>query len=178
MGDRGNIVVRDSDGKDVVFYSHWSGHGIAAVVRRAIGKRWRWIDDNYLARIIFCELVRGHEEEETGFGIGRYFASDREHPVVLVDIKRQEVSFVEDFAVDEPVIENRRFTWFFEDFAKMTDEEATALFETCEDGGKGDEDGPVDSSAGSATDLDLEKLKAENAALKAENAALKEDGKR
>jgi hypothetical protein len=176
MGDRGNIVVRDSDGKDVVFYSHWGGHGLAAVVRRAIGKEWRWTDDSYLARIIFCELVRGSEEDETGFGIARHLAGDREHAVVLVDIGKQTVSFVEDFEVDEPSSDDGgRFTRSFEDFAKMTDEEATELFESSEGGGDEKDDGEEDKPAEDDAELDalLEKLKAENAALKAENTSLK-----
>ena len=175
MGDRGNIVVRDSDGKDVVFYSHWGGHGLAAVVRRAIGKRWRWDDDSYLARIIFCELVSGSEDAETGFGISRFLAGDRGHPVVFVNIKEQTVSFIDEFEVDESASCDKRFTRAFEDFAKMTDAEATELFEASASGGDEDDEDEDEDEEGEDED-DVEKLKAENAALKAENEALKKGG--
>jgi hypothetical protein len=137
MGDRSNIVVRDRDGKDVVFYAHWSGSSIAAVVRCALAKEWRWTDDNYLARIIFCELVKGHEADETGFGIGRSLAGDREHPVVFVDVQEQRVSFCNDFTEDAAVdtkakLRRADFTWSFADYAKMTDEEVTDLLDRCE----------------------------------------------
>lgn len=134
MGDRGNIVVRDTDGKDVVFYAHWTGGDLAAVVRRALAREWRWTDDNYLARIIFCELDEGGE---TGFGIGRSTAGDREHPVVFVDIERQCVSFCNEFVEDKAVdtmaqLRRADFTWSFVDYVKMTDEEVTDLMNECE----------------------------------------------
>ena len=132
MGDRGNIVVRDREGKDVVFYAHWSGHGLAAVVRRALAKEWRWSDDNYLARIIFCEMVKGFEGDETGFGIGRFTAGDRGHAVVLVDVDRQCVFFCDEFEVDTS-IDSEVKGYPFEVYAKMTDDEATALFDACDE---------------------------------------------
>jgi len=137
MGDRGNIVVRDSGGKDVVFYTHWAGYNIAAVVRRALAKECRWEDDPYLARIIFCELVKGNEEEETGFGIGRFTAADRQHPVVLVDIKKQMVFLAEGYKEDAPLPEaDVKHGYSFRDWAKMTDEEATAMLDSRKEEGR------------------------------------------
>ena len=126
MGDRGNIVVRDNEGKDVVFYAHWSGGDIAAVVRRALAKEWRWDDETYLARIIFCEMVKGNEGEGTGFGIGRLDAGDREHPIVLVDVKGQAVYFTNEYEPDKSFPTNSDFSWSFEAYIKMTDEDVTA----------------------------------------------------
>ena len=137
MGDRGNIVVRDTDGKDVVLYAHWTGGDLAAVARRALAREWRWTDESYLARIIFCEMVKGHEGGETGFGIGRSTAGDREHPVVLVDVESQCVFFCNDFIVDAVIDTMAKlrwadFTWSFADYVKMTDEEVTDLMNKCE----------------------------------------------
>jgi hypothetical protein len=82
MGDRRNVIINDSAGAGVALYSHWGGTELPEVVKRALAKRWRWDDSAYLARIIFCEMVKGSEAEETGFGIapGDYLceASDRD----------------------------------------------------------------------------------------------------
>jgi len=39
-------------------------------VKRALSKGWRWDDPEYLTRIIFCEMIKGSEDREAGFGIG------------------------------------------------------------------------------------------------------------
>jgi hypothetical protein len=132
MGDRGNIVIRDGepgDG-DVVFYTHWTGGGVAAVVCRALAKEWRWDDASYLARIVFCELVKGRETEESGYGISRHLAGDRAHPVVVVDADKKEVFFAEagdgeDLTENLVQINARR--WSFVDYVKLGEERATEL---------------------------------------------------
>lgn len=89
MGDRGNIVIRDRGG-EVFFYTHWNGHKRKDVLRRALAKNWRWDDGAYLARIIFCEMVKGQENEETGFGISTYIC-DNSYPLLIVDVDEQNV---------------------------------------------------------------------------------------
>ena len=64
MGDRGNVKV---DG--VYLYTHDMGTSLPFVVKRALRKQWRWDDSAYLARIIFCEMIKGREQDEFGFGI-------------------------------------------------------------------------------------------------------------
>ena len=88
MGDRGNIVIRDRG--DVFFYTHWRGSEMKDIVRGALSRHWRWKDGAYLARIVFCELVTGLEHEEHGFGISTYIC-DNSHPLLIVDVDRQEV---------------------------------------------------------------------------------------
>ncbi len=83
MGCRGNIQIQFSDKKSIYFYTHWRGGSIKQVVQAALCRRQRWEDEAYLARIIFCELVKGHESEETGYGIALY-VMDNEHPIVKV----------------------------------------------------------------------------------------------
>jgi len=81
MGDRGNIEV---DG--VNLYGHWSGSELPRILQEALAKRWRWMDVGYLARIVFCRMVRGSEEVETGFGISPAGElPDNEYPVLRVD---------------------------------------------------------------------------------------------
>jgi hypothetical protein len=94
MGDRANCIIQ-FDGKKsnrVWFYTHWSGSDLPGIVKTALAKKWRWDVDSYLARIIFCELVKDNEMEETGFGISLR-QQDNEHPYLVVDIKNKKVFF-------------------------------------------------------------------------------------
>jgi hypothetical protein len=84
MGDRGNVKVVQYDGNGVYLYTHWGGSVLPFIVRDALAKRWRWDDPAYLARIIFCEMVKGQENEETGYGISNQ-PCDWNHPVIQVN---------------------------------------------------------------------------------------------
>jgi len=91
MGDRGNIGIVQDGGKDTVFlYSHWGGSELPATLQNALKREMRWNDPNYLARIIFCEMVKGQEDGETGFGISSRI-TDNEHPILIVDCRKQVV---------------------------------------------------------------------------------------
>ena len=58
--------------------------------------RSRWGDEPSLARIIFCEMVRGEEnggDELTGFGISTYECdNDAEKPIVYVNVTDNKVT--------------------------------------------------------------------------------------
>ena len=43
----------------------------------------RWNDPSYLARIIFCQVVKGEEASLTGYGIST-METDNEHPHIIV----------------------------------------------------------------------------------------------
>jgi len=73
MGDRGQCLIED---EGVYLYTHWGATELEDIVRKAIAKGWRWGDPEYLARIIFCEMIKEDEEGETGFGIGTTEHSD------------------------------------------------------------------------------------------------------
>lgn len=95
MGDRGNIAVLQhgktpDKPEQVWFYTHWSGSEIEETLQWALGRQQRWTDDSYLAKIIFCELVKGSESEETGFGISTRI-SDNEHDILVCDVPKQRV---------------------------------------------------------------------------------------
>lgn len=86
MGDRGNIQVKESASDNgVFFYSHWDGselpHILALALKRGKG---RWGDTAYLSRVIFCELVKGDVDGETGYGISTQ-ECDPEHELIVVD---------------------------------------------------------------------------------------------
>ena len=73
MGDRGQVLIDDTG---VYLYTHWGASDLEAAVREAIGKKQRWDQPEYLARIIFDCMVERSGGEETGFGVGRKDASD------------------------------------------------------------------------------------------------------
>ena len=92
MGNRGNVVFKYEDGNKIYFYSHWGGSGLKEIVRQALirGKD-RWSDESYLARIVFCEMIKDEVLVTTGYGIAPYEV-DNEHPLVVVDTKAQTVN--------------------------------------------------------------------------------------
>lgn len=93
MGDRRNVIVKDDRKKPgVALYTHWGGSELPEQVKAALAKRWRWNDAPYLARIIFCQMVKGEEQEETGFGITTTMdmceESERD---IVVDVAQQRI---------------------------------------------------------------------------------------
>ncbi len=73
MGDRAQVHFADSG---VWLYTHGGAYELIEVVQRALAKRWRWDDPEYLARIVFCEMCKGSYGDETGYGIGSGQHSD------------------------------------------------------------------------------------------------------
>jgi len=67
MGDRGQVLIEDIG---VYLYTHWDANRLIEAVKRAITKKQRWDDPEYLARIIFCEMVKENINGSTGYGIG------------------------------------------------------------------------------------------------------------
>lgn len=78
MVDRGQVKI-----SGVYLYTHWDATELIENVQRALAKRWRWHDHEYLARIIFDEMkltgkivqkeygtVAVCDVGETGYGIG------------------------------------------------------------------------------------------------------------
>ena len=130
MGDRGNICIRQSNGTDhLVFYTHWGGSFIIDVLHTALSRKQRWEDDAYLARIIFCELVRGCEYKETGFGISVNSLCDNEHHILVVDpankcVHEMDKGMTYDCSNDwmKPTSKPRR-TWTFQEFISQSVEQ-------------------------------------------------------
>lgn len=91
MGDRANVVVVEND-EQVCLYTHWMGSELPDVLRSALKRgKTRWTDGQYLARVIFCEMVRGDMEGTTGFGISQTIG-DGGNQVIVVNIDEQTVS--------------------------------------------------------------------------------------
>lgn len=91
MGDRANVAIKAHQ-STVYLYTHWGREDLPETLRRALAKRWRWNDAPYLSRIIFCEMVKGSETGETGFGIWTS-PCDGADRVLIVDMEAQTVSW-------------------------------------------------------------------------------------
>ena len=122
MGDRGNIVV---DG--VWMYTHWDGCNIKDILKKALirGKD-RWDDSQYLARIIFCELVPAEEWQElTHYGLS-ISIGDNDHSILVVDTDKQQVMEHEEGTKEQKHLGDLLHTWSFEEFvAEKKQENAT-----------------------------------------------------
>lgn len=123
MGDRGNIVIvyhDDNEAKQIYFYTHWKGYNLPEIVHRAIKRRERWDDIDYLARIIFCEMIKGDESGSTGFGIAPY-PMDNEYRFIYVDNGHIKVdkTFYSDCIYENDDLRKEYVIWTFEEFASM-----------------------------------------------------------
>lgn len=87
MGERGQIQIGN-----VYLYTHWGGAELKETLKSALSRKQRWDDEEYLARIIFCEMIKGEEQEETGYGIGTSKHSDLNYPLLVVDIENQQIT--------------------------------------------------------------------------------------
>lgn len=110
MGDRGNIAVRQPrSGTSIYLYSHLGGTELPEVLQKALAKRWRWDDHEYLTRIIFDEMTMGDQGAETGFGIG-VAPPDNEHPILEVNCDTQYVN-----------VQRTGRGWTFEEYIALAD---------------------------------------------------------
>lgn len=117
MGDRGNIVMKQRKPKDsfLYFYTHYSGSDIASITQNALKRgKDHWSDEQYLARIVFCELVKDDIEGTHGFGISTYMG-DNEHDFIVLDAEKQTVSCVRE---GDPAATPKK-SWSFEQFVKV-----------------------------------------------------------
>ncbi len=121
MGDRGNIVIRQSAGGPgastpesyLYLYTHWGGSELPAILQAALKRgKERWNDEPYLARIIFQEMLAGDDGLES-FGISTY-VGDNEHDFLLVDCGELTVSVVPPGTFPSP-----KKSWSFEEFIKL-----------------------------------------------------------
>lgn len=93
MGDRANIVLK-ADEEQVCLYSHWAGSDLPETLRSALKRgEDRLTDAQYLARIVFCEMLKGDSkglDGLTGFGITQK-PWDGDDRVITVDVEAQTV---------------------------------------------------------------------------------------
>lgn len=111
--------------KGVYLYTHDDGTALPLIVRDALARRLRWGDPPYLCRIIFCEMVKGHEDRETGYGISLHI-NDNEHMLVRVNPWTKTVSFHQCNAggfEEEAIVR-----WSFEDYIQLDDRAIESAF--------------------------------------------------
>ena len=115
MGDRGQVMVK-MEGKDkaVYLYTHWNATDLIEIVKKAVAKKWRWNDPEYLARIIFDEMVGDYQGEETGFGIGTSKHGDIWR-LIIVDTEKEHIG-IEDYG-------KNKGSYSFENFILLPENE-------------------------------------------------------
>lgn len=130
MGNRSTVTVRLDDEDRVSFYSHWLGSDAFLRTRDALARQLRWDDPAYLARIIFCAIVKGEEDSETGFGIANTTRlMDNENPRLIVDILNRVVFLVPSNVCPEKVNKPPSDAWTFAMFASLTNEDIVKAVE-------------------------------------------------
>ena len=91
MGTRAQCFIKDTG---VYLYQHWDGDNlmnkVVAAVNSPVGKN-RQDDPDYLTRIVFCEMVKGDEAGETGYGIGTEKHDDIQY-LVTVDCEKRTIT--------------------------------------------------------------------------------------
>ncbi len=93
MDDRANIAVKQPGPEDRVYlYTHWRGTELPATLQKALARKQRWDDHAYLARIIFCAMVKGSEHDETGFGISTAIGDNDGYPILVIDTETKTVT--------------------------------------------------------------------------------------
>lgn len=124
MGDGANIFFADSRAENGSFtglylYTHWGGESLPEVVQSGLkrGKR-RW-GDSYLARILFCELIKDDVLGETGFGLSTVMGDPGVHPIIRVDNTASRVSFHTDGDETDPN-DTGTYSWTYEEFVSAS----------------------------------------------------------
>jgi hypothetical protein len=98
MGNRANVYLHHGHELGVYLYTHWAGDDLPETVRTALDRgEARWTDNQYLARIVFDEMLGDRHGEETGFGISAVLC-DGARRIVDVDTAEQNVTLIVDDA--------------------------------------------------------------------------------
>ncbi len=92
MGDRANVKFVEENGGEMFFYTHWAGAKLPSTVQDALRRgEDRWDDDSYLARIVFCEMVKNDINGLTGYGLSTRRIDSWGRDDLIVDASRREV---------------------------------------------------------------------------------------
>lgn len=89
MGDRAQIHLVDNG---VWLYTHSKGYKITETAANGLDRgRSRWDDPEYLARILFSEMIKDDIEGTTGYGIGTTRYVDA-HTIIHVSLEDEAVA--------------------------------------------------------------------------------------
>jgi hypothetical protein len=94
MGDRAQVKFIYEDGQSILFYTHWYGSRLPNTINNALVRgKDRWTNTEYLARIVFSEMIIHDVLGNTGFGIGFTHHGDVQHDTIVIDTRDQTVDF-------------------------------------------------------------------------------------
>ena len=122
MSARAQVLVEDSG---IYLYDHHgaeSDNATVSAVHSAISRRERWEDPEYLAAIIFREMIKGDMDGNASFGIGTGLNKDTQL-LVTVNCDSKTITTTQDSADDEEVLGRHEVRQdirpcSFEDFAR------------------------------------------------------------
>jgi len=112
----GQIEIKSPYGS-VFLYTHDLGYNILHVIHNVLSKKVRWDDSDYLAKMLFCELVPSEFwESNKGFGIGTQMYIDIKL-LVTVDIVLKKI-IITNFEKDNVISRSLYYDFetFIEDF--------------------------------------------------------------
>lgn len=113
MGTRGQVCIRGEHG-DVYLYRHYDAKKLLNEVHAALSHKIRWNDSDFLATIIFQEMVPADNEKGYNFGICTHKHSDIDlllvvdcfDQVVIIDKKPVNVKIPFDQYIKAKVVED------------------------------------------------------------------------
>ena len=87
----GQVEVISPYGR-VYLYTHDTARNLLSNVYNVLAREKRWDDPDYLARMIFCEMIpEAFWNTETGFGIGTQLYADVEL-LISLDVLNQKIT--------------------------------------------------------------------------------------
>jgi len=128
MNIRGNICVLERFGGRVYLYTHKRGLETFGMLCDALLRcPTRWQDEQYLTRIIFCEMLRGEDLDGTAdFGIST-FIGENDLPFFVVDSINCRVLMEDGRCL--ATCPCAGFVWTFEDFLKLEEDPRIGLLQ-------------------------------------------------
>lgn len=121
MSTRSQVVLKSrAFSTPIYLYQHHDGYALYKIVCNAINRKERWNDPEYLARIIFSEMIKAGSytdyndkfinalDESTGFGIGTSQHGDIEY-LIEVNIDNQMIYEREGYGLHWSIISTITF---------------------------------------------------------------------
>jgi hypothetical protein len=118
---RSNICILERFGGRVYLYTHKKGLDVFNILRNALVRGAdRWHDEQYLARIIMCEMLKGEDLDGTSdFGISS-FIGENDLPVFMIDVVNGRILMEEGRCLATcPCV---GFAWTIQDFLMLKDD--------------------------------------------------------
>ncbi len=90
--ESGQVEIVSAWNKRVYLYTHSGAKGLVARVHSTLSKKKRWDDPDYLARMIFCDMIPKEKwDSDRGFGISTDLCSSV-NLLITIDIESQTIT--------------------------------------------------------------------------------------